>query len=238
MLEYCQSLLWLFFLDHVSILVYDGASYEKARCAVKKLFFLNAMLMVLATGAAHATNYYVEGIGAYGSYADANSMVSGMVGFGGSINEYVNIYARTFYGSTSSGTAPTQKESKLIGGMGVVDATYYFKYDFPIRLGLTAALGAGYGRAEIKDENTTKIDPGTGTAEGYHTYSDTSPVIGAWGGFKFVCTQRFTLFTEAGYMSYIAFQDKLTDRKVNGVQFLFGMTYTLCGENTRLDQGY
>ena len=210
---------------------------------MKKLLVLTAVVLMVSTGAAHATNYYLEGIGAYGSYADAKSMATGMFGFGGSVNEYVNIYARSFFGSTSSGKAPTQKASKLIGGMGVVDCSYFFKTDFPLHFGLTAALGAGYGRAEIKDETTTKmVDDGTGTGtkvlKGYQTFSDNSPIIGAWGGFKVICTQRFTLFAEAGYLSYIAFQDKLTDRSVQGAQFLFGVTYTLCGSNSRVDEGY
>jgi hypothetical protein len=116
--------------------------------------------------------------------------------------------------------------------MGVIDYTYYLKSDFPLHLGLTASAGVGYASVNIKDAAAVEMDGR------YKSLSDSSPILGAWGGVKILCTQSISLFAVGGYQYCVSFSNKLADRSVQGMSFLFGVTLTVFGTNAPVTQGY
>ena len=204
---------------------------------MKTLSALCVVFVLVLSAAANAGTFYLEGIGSYGSYGDAKSMPSGMIGFGTAVSDYVNVYARGFYGGSSTVSTDAllierKKEYSVMGLMGVVDCTYYFQTDLPVRIGLTASGGVGYANVEIKDDKT--VEP----SGSYKSLSDSAPILGGWAGVKVECTQRIALFVLGGYQRCVGFGSDLTDASVGGVNFLLGVTVTLGGVNSPIDRGY
>lgn len=203
---------------------------------MKTLSSLCVVLMMISSAAANAATFYLEGIGSYGTYGDAKSMPSGMIGFGTAVSDYINVYARGFYGGSSSTTLVSGFEKKkkysVKGGMGVVDCTYYFQSDLPVRIGLTGSAGVGYASVEIKDEKHLDM------MMNYKSLSDSAPILGGWAGVRLECTQRITLFALGGYQQCVGFGGDLTDASVGGVSFLFGVTVTLGDVNSPITRGY
>lgn len=197
---------------------------------MRKLLFIFVIGFIISSGAAYATNIYVEGAGSYGNYADAKTMAAGFFGFGFPLTDNVNFYARGLYGeaSTSQNGQYTDK-SKILGALGVVEYAYYFR-NAPVHIGLSASAGAGYVRAEI-----AKLDEGS---DKLVKHGDSSPYLGAWVGPKLICTQRITVFALAGYQGAVSFQGPLQGKSVQGFQFLAGVTVTLNGANSSITEEY
>ena len=121
-------------------------------------------------------------------------------------------------------------QSKLYGALGVIEYAYFPRLNFPVHIGFSASVGAGYVRAEIskRDETLMKLVK----------HSDSSPYLGAWIGPKFICTQRITVFTLAGYQSAVSFTGPLQGKSVQGIQVLAGVTVTLNGTNDSITEEY
>ena len=204
---------------------------------MKTLSALCVVFVLVSSAAADAATFYLEGAGSYGSYGDAGSMPSGMIGFGTAVSDYVNVYVRGFKGSSSSVSTDAAliertKEYSIMGLMGVVDCTYYFRTDLPVRIGVTASGGAGYANVKIKDQKHLEL------SGNYKSLSDSAPILGGWAGAKLECTQRITVFVLGGYQQCVGFGKDLTDASVGGVSFLLGVTVTLGDVNSPIARGY
>jgi len=187
------------------------------------------MSLLFVSGVADASNMYVEGMGSYGSYSDANSMPGGVFGLGCSINDNINFYGQGFYGTMSSKSADvTTKESTISGFMGVIEYTYLPISSVPVLLSASAGFGMAFvdiGTRSVLTDNMEKL-------------SDQSPYAGVWLGGKYIFTQHIMITASVGYVDAFYLRGNLLNKSVMGPQFLMGVTFTLGGVNSAIEEGF
>jgi len=193
---------------------------------MKKIFLI--AVLFCGTSIAYANNFYVDAIGSYGDYGDAKTIF----GYGGGIGYQVaprfNAWFHYLHGSASS-SQTNQKTAEYQHDI------WYFsgEYTYPISdlpLYWTSAAGAGIANMKINHFNNT--DPTI--MQG----SDTGIFAGIWTGARYHLTQHVGVFALAGYQMMTQFQNKLISAKIQGYQFQFGVTATVFGKNSTVDEEY
>jgi len=184
-------------------------------------------VMVLMPCQVFAAKVYIDGIGNYGSYGDANKMIGYGGGVGFELIPRIDLYTR-FYHAADSKTRNGEKIEEY------QEDTWFVCADYKHQLGLyplywTTSIGVGPSRVRIRNvdwlpDNDEKQEMGV--------------FFGLWTGIKYNFSQSFGLFGLVGYQRTSGFKADLSGSKIGGFQMVIGVTATIVGNNSRIDQGY
>ena len=193
-----------------------------------KIFLLMTIIVCVTFSQTYAGNIYIEGAGSYGDYGDAKKMAGFGVGLGYQVVPRFNAWFHFLNGSATtfqSGEKTAEYEHKI----GYVSCEYMYPVS-AIPLYWTTSLGAGIPSMKIYRFNNA--DSTVIKKKDYGFFA------GIWTGARYHFTQHVGAFALVGYEMMTQFQNKLSSSKIQGYQFQAGITATVFGKNSPVDDEY
>jgi hypothetical protein len=196
---------------------------------MKKIILISAMVCA-AVLPVYAGNVYVEGGYAYGTYGDAKSMPGFDFGLGYQIAPRITTWVHFLDASatkSSNGVTTDEYENMSFYVSG--------EYNYPMsnifsNLPLLWSTSFGVGLTNMRIDH--KSDPSAVQGK------DSGIFTGIWTGGRYHLTQHIGLYALVGYQMTTQFQSKLSTSKVQGYQIQVGVTATVFGKNSIVDDEY
>ncbi len=184
---------------------------------------LVALCGVFLSASVASAAVYLDGMAAYTSAGEAETMLGFGAGVGFQAGENINIFIR---GLTHSKTEDANTVDEAEYGHDMVMGVFEYAYTFPTApFRWITSFGVGMTKTRVEQKSLSV------------ELSETGVGFGAWTGFLWMATQHIAPYLQIGYHKSMYAED-FEGENVGGYQVLFGVRFTLYGRNRALSSDY